>query len=161
MIHTGLQGKVAIVTGVNHGIGAATAKGLAAEGVAVLMNFLRMPPLDTVESQASQSAKPETTPPGLASYNRKRSTSAQEVVQSICETGGRAEAIEADLSDPATIPLLFERAEALLGPVDILINNADYCMADTFQSGPTALAPGGYAITEITAGDPRSAFRGE
>lgn len=147
MIHTGLQGKVALVTGANHGIGAATAKALAAEGVAVLLNFLRMPPLGGVEDQAVET---ERTTPGLAYYNRQRSQSAEEVVQAIRERGGRAEAREADLADPSTIPLLFEQAEAVLGLVDILINNADYCTADTFQSGPTDLAPGGYAITEVT-----------
>ncbi|HEY7416123.1 MAG TPA: SDR family oxidoreductase [Ktedonobacteraceae bacterium] len=147
MIHTGLQGKVAIVTGANHGIGAATAQALAAEGVGVLMNFLRMPPLGGVGSQAAET---EITVPGLAYYNRQRSKSAEEVVQAIRERGGQAEAIEADLADQTTIPLLFERAEALLGPVDILINNADYCTADTFQAGSADLAPGGYAVTEIT-----------
>jgi 3-oxoacyl-[acyl-carrier protein] reductase len=147
MIHTGLQGKVALVTGANHGIGAATAKALAAEGVAVLLNLLRLPPLGGVEDQAVET---ERTTPGLAYYNRQRSQSAEEVVQAIRERGGRAEAREADLADPSTIPLLFEQAEAVLGPVDILINNADYCTADTFQSGPTDLAPGGYAITEVT-----------
>ena len=106
-----------------------------------------MPPLGGVEGQA---VEPEITTPGLAYYNRQRSQSAEEVVQAIRERGGRAEAIEADLADPATIPLLFEQAEALLGPVDILSNNADYCTADTFQAGPTDLAPGGYAITEVT-----------
>lgn len=147
MIQTGLQGKVAIVTGANHGIGAATAKALAAEGVAVLINFLRMPPLD---SAGSQPAEREITTPGLAYYNRQRNKSAEDVVQVIREMGGRAEAIEADLADPATIPLLFEQAETVLGPVDILINNADYCTADTFQPEPTGLAPAGYGVIEIT-----------
>ena len=113
MVHTGLQDKVAIITGANHGIGAATAKALAAEGVAVLINFLRMPPLGDT---AGSSNEADPTTPGLAYYNRNRNRSAEEVVQSIRERGGRAEAIEADLSDPATIPFLFERAETLLGP---------------------------------------------
>lgn len=43
MIDTGLPGNVAIVTGANHGTGAATARALAAEGVAVLINYLRVP----------------------------------------------------------------------------------------------------------------------
>lgn len=147
MIDAGLQGKVAIVTGANHGIGAATAKALAAEGVAVLINFLRIPFPDGAESQADEAG---SAVPGMAYYNRQRSKSAEEVVQIIREGGGRAEAIEADLADPATIPLLFEQAEAVFGPVDILVNNADYCMADTFQTGPTGLAPSGYATTEVT-----------
>ena len=49
MIDTGLQGRVAIVTGVNHGIGTATARALSAEGVAVLINYLRIPaPAQTI-----------------------------------------------------------------------------------------------------------------
>src|SRR5947207_2803337 len=152
MIDPKLQGKVALITGANHGIGAATAKALAAEGVAVLINFLRMPPLGEA---AESSNKADLTTPSLAYYNRIRSRSAEEVVQSIREMGGRAEAIEADLSDPAAIPFLFEQAETLLGLVDILVNDADYCTADTFvphyHSGSTDLAPRGYAIETITA----------
>ena len=40
--------------------------------------------------------------------------------------GGRAEAVEADLADPGTPARLFDQAEAALGPVDILMNNATY-----------------------------------
>jgi 3-oxoacyl-[acyl-carrier protein] reductase len=147
MIDPGLQGKVAIVTGANHGIGAAAAQALAAQGVAVLINFLRIPPAGGVGSRTDEA---ESTTPGLAYYNRQRNRTAEEVVLAIREKGGRAEAVEADLADLATIPLLFERAETLFGPVDILVNNADYCMADTFQSGSAALAPSGYATTEIS-----------
>ena len=86
MVQTGLQDKVAIITGANHGIGAATAKALAAEGVAVRINSLRMPPLgDTAEYN-----EVDPTTPGLAYYNRNRNRSAEEVVQSIRERGGRA-----------------------------------------------------------------------
>src|SRR2546426_7951649 len=85
MVHTGLQDKVAIITGANHGIGAATAKALAAEGVAVLINSLRMPPLGDT---AGSSNEADPTTPGLAYYNRNRNRSAEEVVQSICERGG-------------------------------------------------------------------------
>lgn len=145
MIDTGLQGKVAIVTGANHGIGAATARALAVEGVAVLINFLRIPPSGEVESQTDVGSVP-----GPAYYNQRRNRLAEDVVQAIRERGGRAEAIEADLADPATIPLLFEQAEALFGPVDILVNNADHCLADTFQLEP-GVAPSGYATTGITA----------
>src|SRR5579863_8094384 len=121
MINTGLQDKGALGTGANHGIGAATAKALAAEGVAVLINYLRMPPLGDEESSAH-----------LNLYDTRRSQAADAVVQSIREQGGRAEAVEANLSDPATIPMLFDRAEAAFGPVDILVNNADHCTADSF-----------------------------
>jgi len=43
VVDTGLEGKVAVVTGAQHGIGAATAKGLAAQGAAVLVHYFRPP----------------------------------------------------------------------------------------------------------------------
>jgi 3-oxoacyl-[acyl-carrier protein] reductase len=144
MVQTELQGKVALITGANHGIGAATAQALAAEGVAVLINYLRMPPL------ASQGDEILT----LSQYDAHRARGAESVLQSIREQGGRAEAIEADLADVATIPLLFDRAEALFGPVDILINNADHCTADSFVPSEYMgddRAPAGYGIDTITA----------
>lgn len=72
-------------------------------------------------------------------------------MQAIGERGGRAEAIEADLADLATIPLLFEQAQALFGPVDILINNADYCLTDTFWPESEQLAPSGSPTTVLAA----------
>jgi 3-oxoacyl-[acyl-carrier protein] reductase len=44
MLDTGLKNKVVIVTGANHGIGAATAVAFAKEGVKVFINFLRLSP---------------------------------------------------------------------------------------------------------------------
>ena len=59
--------------------------------------------------------------------------SADEVVIAIREQGGIVEALETDTFwIPTTIPLLFDRAEAAFGRVDILVNNADYGNADTF-----------------------------
>ena len=43
MIDTGLQGKVVVVTGANHGIGAATPKAFADQGARVFVHYLRMP----------------------------------------------------------------------------------------------------------------------
>jgi 3-oxoacyl-[acyl-carrier protein] reductase len=43
--------------------------------------------------------------------------------------------MEADLRDTSVVPSLFELAEAELGPVDILVNNATGWVADTFTSG--------------------------
>src|SRR5579859_428138 len=141
MVNTGLQGKVALITGANHGIGAATATALAAEGVSVLINYLRMPPMGSYR-------------PGeeLDRYDTLRAKTADEVLQAIRAQGGRAEAIEDDLSDPATIPFLFDRAEAVLGPVDILVNNADYCLQDTFlpQSLGEHKAPDGYTTSPFS-----------
>jgi 3-oxoacyl-[acyl-carrier protein] reductase len=84
----------AIVTGGSKGIGAAVSTHLAAQGVAVVVN-----------------------------YASDKSTADQLVAQ-IRETGGTAHAIGADVSNAADFKRLFEEAEALVGPVGLLVNNA-------------------------------------
>jgi 3-oxoacyl-[acyl-carrier protein] reductase len=59
-----------------------------------------------------------------AAYRANRAQDASAVVDDIRQAGGVAEAVEADLRDPATPARLFDFAEAVFGPVDILINNA-------------------------------------
>jgi 3-oxoacyl-[acyl-carrier protein] reductase len=113
-----LEQHVAIVTGANHGIGAATAKALAARGVGTLISYLRL-------SDPVDSSTPEA-------YRRSRAADAGEVVAAITSSGGRAVSLEADLGDPSTPARLFDLAEAELGAVDILINNATGWVADTF-----------------------------
>ena len=44
MVDTGLKGKIALVTGANHGIGAATALALAREGADIFITYLRLSP---------------------------------------------------------------------------------------------------------------------
>jgi 3-oxoacyl-[acyl-carrier protein] reductase len=108
----------AIVTGANHGIGAAAAEALARRGCAVLCTFLRVEdPSDPGTPQA---------------YRDHRRSDAESVVARIRAGRGRAVAVEADLSDPAAPAALFDAAEARLGPVDILVNNATGWVADTF-----------------------------
>ena len=114
----------AIVTGANHGIGAATAELLGERGCSVLCTFLRV------------SDPPD---PGLPqAYRDKRAQDAQEVVGRIRASSGvsgvRALAIEADLADPVTPKRLFDIAEEQLGPVDILVNNATGWLGDTFAA---------------------------
>ena len=115
-----MTGHTAIVTGANHGIGAATAAALAKRGCAVLCTFLR------VDDQAD---------PGTPqAYRDHRARDATAVVTAIRQDGGRALAAEADLSDPAAPAALFDTAEDQLGPVDILVNNATGWLADSFAA---------------------------
>jgi 3-oxoacyl-[acyl-carrier protein] reductase len=115
-----LNGHVALVTGANHGIGAATARFLAACGARVMITYLRL-------KDAPDPGIPEK-------YRQNRAADAEEVIAAIRAAGGTAAAVEADLSDPEAPARLFAAAQAELGPIDILINNATGWLADTFAA---------------------------
>jgi 3-oxoacyl-[acyl-carrier protein] reductase len=133
------DGRVALVTGANHGIGAATAKALAAQGLAVLCAYFRSERMGGLDD------------PSLpAAYRATRLARAEFVVESIRAGGGNAVAMEADLTDVGSVPSLFDTAEAHLGPVDVLVNNASGWIADTFV--PAATDRFGRAQTPLTAG---------
>ena len=123
MINTGLEGKVVLITGANNpiGIGAATARAFGREGALVFLTYLRLSP---EEAGICTDEAQQATAPGLPLYHAMRTRTADEVVQSICSDGGRAQAREADLTDSEIIPQLFDWVEAGFGPVDILVNNA-------------------------------------
>ena len=89
-----LTGKVAVVTGASRGIGREIAKTLAAEGAAVVVN-----------------------------YNGSEQRAA-EVVKEIQEAGGKAEAIQCDVSDFEKAGELMDHVIKTFGRVDILVNNA-------------------------------------
>ena len=89
-----LAGKVAIVTGASKGIGAGVAKSFAAAGASVVVNYA-----------SSRSG-------------------ADRVVTEIVGLGGRAIAVQGDVSKAADVKRLFDETIAAFGKVDILTNNA-------------------------------------
>ncbi len=89
-----LTGKVAIVTGASKGIGAAIAKGLGAAGAAVAVNYA--------------SSK----------------EGADRVVAEITGKGGKAIAVQGDVSKAADVKRLFAETKKAFGSLDVLVNNA-------------------------------------
>jgi 3-oxoacyl-[acyl-carrier protein] reductase len=89
-----LKGKVAIVTGASKGIGAGIAKGFAAAGAAVVVNY---------------------------ASNRE---GADSIVADIIAAGGKAIAVQGDVSKAADVKRLFETTKASFGALDVLVNNA-------------------------------------
>jgi len=129
-------GRVALVTGANHGIGAATAIALAAAGVDVVLTYLRAdaPPGD----------------PGTPDeYHRQRAATADGVLAAIGPLPGRGHAVEADLTDDDVAARLFDAAERHLGPAAILVNNASGWVADTFA--PVSTDRLGRPLSAVTA----------
>jgi 3-oxoacyl-[acyl-carrier protein] reductase len=113
----------AIVTGANHGIGAAAAVALAALGCSVLCTYLR------IEDRED---------PGVPqAYRDHRVRDGEAVADRIRADGGQALAVEADLSDPAAPTALFDTAQERFGPVDILVNNATGWVQDSFVASAT------------------------
>ena len=119
-----LTGQIALVTGANQGIGAATAIALARAGADAAVTFLRL------DVPADDPGRPDA-------YAIERGRDASTVVAEVESAGRRCVAVEIDLADPAAAGVLFDRVEAELGPVSILVHNASSWRKDTF--GPAGL----------------------
>jgi 3-oxoacyl-[acyl-carrier protein] reductase len=130
MIDPGLKDRVALVTGANHGIGAATALALAEQGAKLFITYLRLDPTAYGGIDPDLAARSEE--PGRAAYYHILTQSPEAVLHAINGIGGAAQAWEADLAEPENIPRLFDRAEEAFGPVDILVNNAAFDQPDSF-----------------------------
>ena len=146
MINPGLEGKVVLVTGANHGIGAAAARAFALQGSRVFLTFFReaSPFTDDELAQAAQSGVG-----GVRYWWAEHRRTADPVIRGIAAQGGVAAGVEADLGDPVNIPRVFNECEAALGPVDVLVNNHTHSVHDTFD--PAAVTAEGYGIGLISA----------
>jgi 3-oxoacyl-[acyl-carrier protein] reductase len=118
-----LLGQVAVVTGNNQGIGAATVVALARVGAEIAAAFLRLSP-DTDKQR-------RTNPDSFV-----RARNGLEVARAVSGKGRHCVTIEADLTDPASPGLIFDEAERI-GPVSILVNNASGWRKDRFYSAAT------------------------
>lgn len=98
-----LKGKIAVVTGGSKGIGSGIAKALGAAGATVVVN-----------------------------YSSSRNE-ADAVVAKIQEHGGRAVAVQADMSKASDVARLFNTVRADYGTLDILVNNAGVAIFQTIE----------------------------
>ncbi|MGP2439225.1 SDR family NAD(P)-dependent oxidoreductase [Streptomyces sp. JW3] len=114
-------GKAALVTGGGSGIGAATARLLARQGAAVVVNY------------------------------RSNETAAQQVVEEITAAGGTAVALRADVTRADEVDRLADRARETVGPVDVLIANAAGVDGRTARPGPLLKAPRTQALQVVQA----------
>ena len=88
------QSAVAIVTGASRGIGATIARRLVKDGFAVAVNYASSP------------------------------AEADKLVAELTQAGGKAIAVQGDVSKVEDVRRLFETVEQQLGKVDVLVNNA-------------------------------------
>jgi len=90
---SGLDGRVALVTGAGQGIGAAIVRRLGAAGA-------------------------------LVAVNSRQAGKARRTAELVNAAGGKAVAVPGDVASPADVESFITKTESLLGPVDVLVNNA-------------------------------------
>lgn len=139
MIDPLLAEATVLVTGANHGIGAACARAFAGQGARLFLHYYRVP---TEWSEAALEQAREDGTGGDALYRSGQQMSADTVADQIRTSGGRAFAHEADLREPDNAIRLFDRCEETLGPVDILVLNHAHCVAETFDPARSAESDG-------------------
>jgi 3-oxoacyl-[acyl-carrier protein] reductase len=153
MIDPNLKERVILITGANHGIGAATAKAFATQGAKVFLSYFRGK-TDFSAEEMAQAQKHGAGGPALYAANQQQQGEA--VVAEIEAAGGTAVAHEADLANANNIPLLFDRCEAQLGPVDVLVCNHTHCVLETFD--PASVKTEGFHVGFISAAEADSHF---
>jgi glucose 1-dehydrogenase len=100
--------RVAVVTGASLGIGRATALALGRAGAAVVVNY------------------------------RSSEAKAQEVVEEIAQSGGRAIAVQADVADHGAVEAMVARSVEAFGRLDIAVSNAAYSDRELFYEADLA-----------------------
>ena len=108
MIDPKLNDKVALITGANHGIGAATALALGKQGVKVFASFFR-PPRPYSETELQRAEKSGVG--GDVLYRAMQQKPISELVNQFRDAGMTISALEADLADETNISKLFEACE--------------------------------------------------
>jgi len=143
MIDPKITKKIVLISGANHGIGAATAVAFSAQGAKVFITYYR-DKCDIPDSELEKAR--QAGQGGVLLYHARQQQSADTLLEKIRLQGGTATALEIDLADPSNIPTLFDRCESELGPVDILVNNHTYCVLETFD--PARVTEQGFGAHE-------------
>jgi 3-oxoacyl-[acyl-carrier protein] reductase len=149
MIDPRLQSKVVLVTGANnpYGIGAAVARAFAAQGAKIFLHYYQQS-----GELAEAAGTGASASPSASFYFAQQHKSVEEVLAALRRMGAEAQARHGDLSDAGMIAPLFDEAERLLGPVEVLVNNAAHWEADTFVAAGAELAN---RLVELWTGPPQ------